>query len=101
MGQEELMKVVNKYLTKEGKILQYPSKKSVRPYVLAYIAGKFTEGEKYTEKQVNEIIRNNIEFSDHELIRRELFTYRYLNRLRDGSAYWLEEKQPEILEKKD
>lgn len=96
MTQEEFMKVVSRYLTKEGKVLQYPSKKTVRPYVLAYIAGKFEMGQKYSEKQVNEVIRNTIDFGDHELIRRELFTYRYLNRLRDGSEYWLEEKQPEL-----
>ena len=46
---------------------------------------------KYTEKEVNEIIRQNILFSDVELIRRELYQYKLIGRLRDGSEYWRED----------
>ena len=45
---------------------------------------------KYTEKEINEIIRSHIAFSDIELIRREMFQYKLIGRLRDGSEYWVE-----------
>lgn len=92
METEEMMMVVQKYLSKEGKITQYPAKKSLRPYVLAFLAGKFDSDRKYTEKEVNAIIQDSITFSDHELIRREMIIYHQLDRLRDGSAYWVAEQ---------
>lgn len=38
---------------------------------------------KYTEKETNEIIRLHIAFSDIALIRREIFQYKLIGRLRD------------------
>lgn len=58
--------------------------------MLRKIAERFEPGRKYTEKEVNAVIQDAILFSDHELIRREMFMYHILDRLRDGSAYWLE-----------
>ena len=45
---------------------------------------------KYTDKEIHAIIRQNIAFTDIELIRREMFQYRLIGRLRDGSEYWAE-----------
>ena len=73
-----------------GRLTQYPRKKSMRMIALGKIADCFEKGRKYTEKEVNEIIRQNISFSDFVLIRRELFDYRFLDRLSDGSEYWRE-----------
>ncbi|BBF44906.1 hypothetical protein lbkm_3645 [Lachnospiraceae bacterium KM106-2] len=83
---------LQRYLTEDGLLKQYPSKKPLRMLALARIAEHFEMGRKYTEKEVNEIIRGSQTFSDHELIRRELFTYGFLGRLRDGSSYWREKK---------
>lgn len=41
-------------------------------------------------KEINEIIRSNIAFGDIELVRREMYQYHFLGRLRDGSEYWAE-----------
>ena len=82
---------VKKYYDEEGKLIQYPSKRPLRILALIKIAEKFTPSRKYTEKEVNEIIRNSIAFTDIELIRREMFQYRLTGRLRDGSEYWAEE----------
>ena len=57
---------------------------------LEKIAECFGKDKKYTEKEVNEIIKQNISFSDVEPIRREMFQLRLLGRLRDGSEYWRE-----------
>lgn len=74
----------------EGRLKQYPRKRSLRFMALTRIADCFDKDRKYTEKEVNEIIRQNISFSDIELIRREMFELKLIGRLRDGSEYWRE-----------
>ncbi|MGN1417286.1 MAG: DUF2087 domain-containing protein, partial [Oscillospiraceae bacterium] len=74
----------------EGRLSQYPRKSSLRLIALARIADCFEKDRKYTEKEVNEIIRQNISFSDIELIRREMFEHKLIGRARDGSEYWRE-----------
>lgn len=89
--------ILQRYLTENGKLKQYPSKKSLRMVALAYMTEHFERNKKYKEKEVNEIIMNWLSFSDHELIRRELIVYGFMNRMRDGSAYWVEEMQPVVI----
>ncbi|MGN0536606.1 MAG: DUF2087 domain-containing protein [Acutalibacteraceae bacterium] len=74
----------------EGRLVQYPCKKSLRIIALIKIADCFDKDRKYTEKEVNEIIRQNISFSDFALIRREMFQQKLIGRLSDGSEYWRE-----------
>ena len=64
----------------------------MRVIALTKIADCLEKDRKYTEKEVNEIIRQNISFTDIELIRREMFQYRLIGRLRDGSEYWREKQ---------
>ena len=85
------------YYNEDGKLIQYPSKRPMRVIALKKIAESFSLGEIYTEKDVNYYIRENIEFTDVEMIRREMFQYKILGRLRDGSRYWLEENWNEVL----
>ena len=85
----EYMKKVNHYYDENDLLMQYPSKRPMREIVLAKIAETFEEETDYTEKEVNAIIKEHIAFSDIELIRRELFQYKILGRLKDGSKYWL------------
>ena len=80
------------YYDSEGKLIQYPSKKPMRLIALSKIVDCFQYGKKYTEKEVNEIIRQNISFSDIELIRREMFQLKLMGRLKDGSEYWREQQ---------
>ncbi len=79
------------YYDTEGLLTQYPSKRPMRIMALAKIAEKVETETIYTEKQINDIIKTSISFSDIELIRREMFQYKMLNRLRDGSQYWVEQ----------
>ena len=78
------------YYDSQGRLLQYPTKKPMRVMALTRIADCFELERKYTEKEVNAIIKQNIAFSDIELIRREMFQLKLIGRLRDGSAYWRE-----------
>lgn len=90
IDEEKFIKKLKNFYDSEGKLTQYPPKRPMRIIALAKIAEKFEKDKIYTEKEVNEIIRNSISFSDIEIIRREMFQYRFIGRLRDGSQYWLE-----------
>lgn len=90
MNMQDYYKKLENYYDAEGKLLQYPSKRPMRIIALTKIGSCFEEGKKYTEKEVNEIIKSKIAFSDVELIRREMFQYRMIGRLKDGSQYWAE-----------
>lgn len=83
---------LKRYYTEEGKLIQYPQKRPMRILALLRIAEQFHAGTQYTEKEVNELIKSSIAFNDVEMIRRELYEYRFLGRQRDGSSYWAEEK---------
>ncbi len=83
-------KKILSYYNKEGKLSQYPTKRPLREIVLSRIAEQFVKDRTYTEKEINQIIISNIDFSDVETIRRELFQYGYIGRLKDGSKYWKE-----------
>lgn len=96
---EKYSKKLQNYYDEEGLLIQYPTKRPMRVIALERIAAKFEFEKKYTEKQINETIMNCIDFSDVELIRRELFQYGMINRLRDGSEYWLNSGWNEISKK--
>lgn len=78
------------YYDSKGLLSQYPIKRPMRVIALTKIAECFEYDRRYTEKEVNEIIKQNISFSDIELVRREMFQLKLIGRLRDGSAYWRE-----------
>ena len=90
MNMQDYHKKLENYYDAEGKLLQYPSKRPMRIISLIKIAECFEKDKKYTEKEVNEIIKSKIAFSDVELIRREMFQYKMIGRLKDGSQYWAE-----------
>ena len=83
-------KKLDNYYDSNGRLIQYPSKRPMRIIVLIKITEQMDANRKYTEKEINEIIRLHIAFSDIELIRREMFQYKLIGRLRDGSEYWVE-----------
>lgn len=90
MSDEEYLKKLSNYYDADGKLIQYPTKRPMRIMALRKIAERFEAERKYTEKEVNEIIKESIAFTDVELLRREMFQYRIIGRLKDGSEYWLE-----------
>ena len=92
---EKSIQIYNKklenYYDSNGKLMQYPSKRPMRIMVLIRIIEQMDANRKYTEKEINEIIKLHIAFGDLELIRREMYQYKLLGRIRDGSEYWVEE----------
>ncbi len=87
---ETYYKKLDHYYDSDKRLIQYPSKRPMRIIALIKIAKQIDKDRKYTEKEINQIIKFNIAFDDIELIRRELYQHRFLGRLRDGSEYWAE-----------
>ncbi|MBE6759662.1 MAG: DUF2087 domain-containing protein [Ruminococcaceae bacterium] len=77
----------NVFLSLEPLRLKVFSKKEKKKIViLRRIAEEFKTGERYTEQQVNDILREI--WHDFATLRRYLIEYGYMERTRDGSAYW-------------
>lgn len=64
----------------------FPPKEKKKVVILRTIAKEFEEGIRYSEVQVNEILKEI--YPDYVTLRRYLIEYGYLERTRDGSAYW-------------
>jgi biotin operon repressor len=79
-------KVLKDYLNEDGTIHQLPTNQRKLDVILRYLAEQFEFGKKYTEKQVNELIGALNE--DISGLRRDLISMKYMDRERDGSAYW-------------
>ena len=87
------MNKIERFLDKEGKIKQFPSKREPRYEVLSYLATKFSYEREYTEKEVNEIINDWHTFGDYFILRRELIEKKFLRRTKDGARYWKEAEE--------
>ena len=86
--EEKLARRLQSYYAEDGRLKQYPSKRVLRPYVLAKLAACFAFDRDYTEKEVNAILDAQLTFGDVMLMRRELVDEKYLARTRDCARYW-------------
>ena len=81
------------YMDNAGRVTQWPSArrgKGLQEIVIEYMAQKFEIGRRYTEREVNDILNASHTFGDAALLRREMYERGYIQRLKDGSAYWRE-----------
>jgi hypothetical protein len=78
------------YLNEHGQLTRWPGarKRADQDLLLTYLADKFEVGRTYTEREVNDILRQWHTFEDWALLRRELFERGHLNREANGTAYW-------------
>jgi len=79
-------KILKDYLNEDGTIAQLPTNRRKLEVLLQYIAEHLEFGKVYTEKSVNQVIGDLHE--DISGLRRDLISFGYLARKRDGSAYW-------------
>ena len=79
-------KILKDYLNEDGSIRQLPTNQRKLDVVLQYIVEHFEFEKLYTEKEVNTEIGALHE--DISGLRRDLIMMGYLDRERDGSAYW-------------
>ena len=79
-------KVLREY-TRNGMIIQFPTKDKKWIVLLRWLATKFQPGIRYTEKEVNAIL---LEYhADYASLRRSLVDYGFMRRERGGGDYWL------------
>ena len=79
-------KILKDYLNEDGTIRQLPTNRRKLDVILRYLVEHFEVGQIYTEKQVNAVIGSlNYDISG---LRRDLISVGYMDRQRDGSAYW-------------
>ncbi|MEC0241374.1 DUF2087 domain-containing protein [Paenibacillus dokdonensis] len=74
-----------------GPLTSFPKQEKRRVTVLRHMAGDFEQGRIYSEKEVNQVIEAR--YADFVTMRRYLIEYGFMDRLPDGSEYWV--KQPE------
>ena len=79
--------VVKNYSLPDGRLKQIPTKQKKFEAILRYVAPAFEQGQRYSEKQVNEILG---QFNDDTaVLRRGLIDYQMMGRENDGAVYWL------------
>jgi hypothetical protein len=78
-------KVLSDFLTADGRLRDLPMQEKKVRVILAHAARFFKPGERYPEKQVNELLRPFYE--DTAMLRRFLVDYGWMERER--SVYWL------------
>lgn len=71
-----------------GRLKQWPVKQKLQLLALPVLADAIPAGPRHTEREVNELLNTRHTFGDPTLLRRLLCDLGYLDRERDGSAYW-------------
>lgn len=87
------MEELQPFLDERGRLTALPVKQGKKQLAIAYLAEKFEAGKRYSEKEVNALLKEWHTFGDPATLRRELYNRYFLNREPDGSAYWLEETE--------
>jgi predicted transcriptional regulator len=77
-------------MTHDGRLKQLPNLRTKRQkayLVLRWLASRFAPEVRYTEKQVNAVLKSV--HDDFASLRRYLIEFGYMRRERDGGAYWV------------
>jgi len=72
----------------QGRLLRWPTKFTVQRMAMWILWTLFDGKRRYTESEVNAILRAANAFGDHVTLRRELVNHRLLARQSDCSEYW-------------
>ena len=81
-------KVVGDYVRKDGSLKTIPAQLKKLQAILRYVVKAFKVGKRYSEKQVNEILRGYHE--DTASLRRDLVGFGLMKREGGGGEYWRE-----------
>ena len=69
------------------RLRSFSPKEKKKIVILAQIAGAFVPGRRYSEREVSEVLAAI--YGDFATLRRYLIEYGFMERTKDGSAYWL------------
>ena len=86
---EEKSKVIASYMDENKGLKSYPAKEKKKIIILEEISKNFKYGVKYSEKEINRILKRIYE--DYVTLRRALIDYGFLDRSNDCSEYWVKE----------
>ncbi|ARI77723.1 DUF2087 domain-containing protein [Halobacillus mangrovi] len=75
---KEQTKVLNSFISKDGKLKSIPSQQKKKIVILSYFVQGFDQGKTYEEKEVNEYIKTF--FDDFATIRREWIMHSFMYR---------------------
>lgn len=79
-------KVMKAFVDSEGRITAFPAQEKKFLVLLRYVLKAFEPGQRYPEKEVNEILKRYNE--DTASLRRGLVEYKLMQREGGGGAYW-------------
>jgi hypothetical protein len=85
-------KVLNSYMTPDGRIEAFPVQRKKEEVLLRRVVEAFETGRRYSEKQVNRILKRFSE--DTARLRRHLVEYGFMGREGGGGEYWRLERAP-------
>lgn len=87
--EEENEQTLGKYFKNglDGPLTEFPTREKRKIVVLRHIVKNFELNKKYTEKEVNEVLKGI--YPDFATIRRSLIEYGFMDRLDDCSLYWV------------
>lgn len=77
------------FLDPQGRLTAFPAKRAKKLPALLFFAQQLEPGRRYTEAELGDCIDAHSTFHDPATIRRELYVAGLVDRLPDGSAYWL------------
>ena len=86
--------LLSRFLDCDGRLVSFPSKRKMKIYALYYLASKIPAGVRFSEPELGDLLDRWHLFHDPATLRRELYNHRFIDRERDGSAYWLEPQPP-------
>ncbi|MBB6623313.1 DUF2087 domain-containing protein [Clostridium gasigenes] len=86
---KEKESIIKNYMDESGAVKTYPAKEKKKIIVLAEIVKNFSKGRKYSEKEINSMLKRIYE--DYAIIRRALIEYGFIERTNDCSSYWIKE----------
>lgn len=84
--EQEKENIIKNYI-KNDKIINIPRAEKKKIIILQYLLQKFQRNKRYTEKEVNEVIKSMHE--DFATLRRYLIEYGFMARENNGSIYWV------------
>ena len=87
-------KVLNTYMSADGRLLAFPVQQKKEEAILRYIVRVFEPNRRFSEKQVNEILSRFSE--DTARIRRNLVEFGFMQRQGGGGEYWRVDKREEV-----
>lgn len=87
--EEENSKFIKAYFKEgeDGPLSDFPTKEKRKIIILRHIIKKFDSNKKYSEKEVNAILKSI--YHDYVTLRRYLIEYGYMDRTTDCSYYWV------------